>query len=363
MSTDKADKATFTSWKFDRLDEAMGDPKLTPAARVIAYWIMKHVNGHTLIGRVGLRTLMRESGFGVDTTDRGIKQLVAHGYFEKTPGNQGRGGAGNESQYRPLKKSPTIGAFKESDDRTLADEKESYFAEKRVRFCVEKSPTIGAVHLEHLKEHLDSCAVAVATRTECDDGNGEGVQTIERLKNGQADCSAGEEWLPPERPTYGARENLKRAWIRGEITEPEYWKRIGILDAKLGRGEMAFQQTVADLTPVKSPPIVPARVPDHPRKPKCSPHYSDEFQRFWDSYPKRDGANPKSPAQKKFTGALKSGVPLETILAGARGYRAECDRKGNTGTQYVAQAITWLNQQRWGDYQPAPEPPKRPKLP
>jgi DNA-binding transcriptional MocR family regulator len=157
MATDKADKATFTSWKFDRLDEAMGDQSLTPAARVMAYWIMKHVNQHTQDAHVGLRCLMRESGFGVDTTTRAIDQLVAHGYFEKTPGKQGRGGRGNESRYRPLEKSSTIGPFggeKESDDRTLSTdarvEKESDFTKERVRFCVEKSPTIGTEHLEHL---------------------------------------------------------------------------------------------------------------------------------------------------------------------------------------------------------------------
>jgi hypothetical protein len=103
--------------------------------------------------------------------------------------------------------------------------------------------------------------------------------------------------------------------------------------------------------------------PARPLKAKRGSDYDEAFQKFWEVYPKRDGANPKTPAAKKFAGALKSSVPLETILAGARGYRAECDRKGKTGTEFVAHATTWLSQSRWDDYQPPPEPPRRAPLP
>lgn len=79
----------------------------------------------------------------------------------------------------------------------------------------------------------------------------------------------------------------------------------------------------------------------------------DPFEDFWKSYPRRDGANPKAPARKKFLAAVKSGADPQTIIAGARRYAAECQSKQQIGTPYVAQAITWLNQQRWGDYQPS----------
>lgn len=73
-----------------------------------------------------------------------------------------------------------------------------------------------------------------------------------------------------------------------------------------------------------------------------------EFETFWQAYPKRDGANPKAPALKKFTAAVKSGVDPAAIVAGAASYaNAEQNR---VGTPYIAQAVTWLSQHRWEDY-------------
>jgi hypothetical protein len=87
---------------------------------------------------------------------------------------------------------------------------------------------------------------------------------------------------------------------------------------------------------------------------------ADRFEDFWKAYPKRDGANPKTPARKKFIAAIKSGAEADAIIAGARAYdRAETE-KGNVGTPYIAQAVTWLSQRRWEDYAPAPVPNSSP---
>jgi uncharacterized protein YdaU (DUF1376 family) len=78
----------------------------------------------------------------------------------------------------------------------------------------------------------------------------------------------------------------------------------------------------------------------------------DEFQdRFWKAYPSRgDASNPKAPALEKFARAVKGGADPEAIIAAAQRY-AEVERKaGRLGTEKVAQALTWLNQRRWGDY-------------
>jgi hypothetical protein len=112
---------------------------------------------------------------------------------------------------------------------------------------------------------------------------------------------------------------------------------------------MAIQGGQSSLPSQTSPPMVPRQAPE-------------AFDRFWAAYPKRDGANPKHPASKKFLALVKSGIDVEAIVAGANGYRAECDRKQQTGTPYVAMATTWLNQHRWEDYQRVIEPPKR-KIP
>jgi len=91
------------------------------------------------------------------------------------------------------------------------------------------------------------------------------------------------------------------------------------------------------------------------------PAVEQAFEEFWRAYPKRDGANPRAPAAKKFAAALKAGCQSEEIVAGARAYRSACDAGKLTGTPMVAQAITWLNQQRWSDYQAQPPPEAEPE--
>jgi hypothetical protein len=95
----------------------------------------------------------------------------------------------------------------------------------------------------------------------------------------------------------------------------------------------------------------------------------DPFEDFWKIYPKRDGANPKAPARKKYLAALKAGASSEDILAATKRFAEEARSKGQIGTPYVPQAITWLNQQRWGDYPPlrvivsGPPQPPDPSMP
>ena len=76
-----------------------------------------------------------------------------------------------------------------------------------------------------------------------------------------------------------------------------------------------------------------------------------EFDEFWKTYPRRRGSNPKQPARKKFDQIVTSGTSAATILTGATNYAAEIRRDGKEKTQFVAQAITWLNQSRYDDYQ------------
>jgi hypothetical protein len=76
----------------------------------------------------------------------------------------------------------------------------------------------------------------------------------------------------------------------------------------------------------------------------------EPFENFWRVYPRRDGANPKAPARKKFFAVVKSGTDPAGIISAASRYSAEAKAKQQVGTPYVAQAVTWLNQQRWEDY-------------
>ena len=74
----------------------------------------------------------------------------------------------------------------------------------------------------------------------------------------------------------------------------------------------------------------------------------EAFEEFWKSYPRRLGANPKSPAQKVFDGLVRSGVDPQAIIAGAKACATQ-DRD-KIGTPYIPQAVKWLRDRRWEDY-------------
>lgn len=79
----------------------------------------------------------------------------------------------------------------------------------------------------------------------------------------------------------------------------------------------------------------------------------DWFERVWQALPKRDGANPKGPARNRFRAKCKVAEPAD-ILRGAELTRRRCDERGETGTRFAPQAVTWLNQERWKDELEAP---------
>ncbi len=74
----------------------------------------------------------------------------------------------------------------------------------------------------------------------------------------------------------------------------------------------------------------------------------DEFEEFWKAYPTRDGANPKTPAEKLFLAAVKAGTPATEIIQGAR--NCAVTESKNVGTPYIPQAVNWLRDKRWNDY-------------
>jgi hypothetical protein len=81
-----------------------------------------------------------------------------------------------------------------------------------------------------------------------------------------------------------------------------------------------------------------------------APSSSDAFKRFKAAYPRRDGANPWQPAEKKFNALVKTGVDPETMIRAASELAREEGARGNVGTKFIPQALTWLNQQRFQDY-------------
>lgn len=81
------------------------------------------------------------------------------------------------------------------------------------------------------------------------------------------------------------------------------------------------------------------------------PGVSSFFDEFWKCYPKRGGPNPRKPARQAFVAAIEAGHDPPKIIAGLRGYVNDLRKNKQEGTRYVAQAVTWLNECRWEDYQ------------
>lgn len=72
------------------------------------------------------------------------------------------------------------------------------------------------------------------------------------------------------------------------------------------------------------------------------------FEDFWDAYPKRDGSADRKGAVKAFRTALKR-ASLETILDGTEHFCAAMKARGKAGTEFIPQARTWLNGDRWNE--------------
>jgi hypothetical protein len=77
---------------------------------------------------------------------------------------------------------------------------------------------------------------------------------------------------------------------------------------------------------------------------------NDCFNEFWQAYPRRDGPNPRAPAEQKFVALVKAGVDPAMLIAAVKKLAADEAVKGNIGSRFIPQALTWLSQQRWADH-------------
>lgn len=81
-----------------------------------------------------------------------------------------------------------------------------------------------------------------------------------------------------------------------------------------------------------------------------APEASDSFEEFWKAFPRRDGPNPRKPAEQKFNALVKTGVDPAIMLAAVKQLAIDEGKRGQIGTRYIPQTVTWLNQQRWTDH-------------
>jgi hypothetical protein len=106
-------------------------------------------------------------------------------------------------------------------------------------------------------------------------------------------------------------------------------------------------------SPESSSPTTNVRSVGKPTRPAAD----DRFEEFWKAYPHRgEASDPKKPAKEKFERAVKRGADPAAIIAGAKRFADIERRAGRAGTEKCAQAVTWLNQERWNAYAASAEP-------
>jgi hypothetical protein len=147
-------------------------------------------------------------------------------------------------------------------------------------------------------------------------------------------------------------------WVSGRInaTEPVD------LNLLVSRGFILLDQVVHEAEQVASKPPsecltreegqtqdIEKRKEEIPTPAKPQARSNEAFDRFKAAFPRRDGANPWQPAEKKFGALVKTGVDPEVMITAAAALAREEGARGNTGTKFIPQAITWLNQQRFQD--------------
>ena len=98
--------------------------------------------------------------------------------------------------------------------------------------------------------------------------------------------------------------------------------------------------------PVNEPIAVGASADESVRVRSNRPEYSPEFEQAWLAYPKRAGGNSKSAAFKAWKARLNEGVNPETMLEGVKRYAGWVSAMGNSGTQFVKQAVTFFGPDR-----------------
>lgn len=102
------------------------------------------------------------------------------------------------------------------------------------------------------------------------------------------------------------------------------------------------QDTDTDTEEDKEKPLVPSG--------DDTSAYSAEFERFWKSYPKREGGNPKKTAWKAWKARIRAGVSADDLIAAASRYADQMRAKGSEGTNFVKQASTFLGpDEHWSE--------------
>lgn len=121
-----------------------------------------------------------------------------------------------------------------------------------------------------------------------------------------------------------------------------------IIDQELQEAEQVASKSLAECLPREREETEESREETDSRSKPTEP--ASRFDEFWQCFPRRDGPNPRKPAEQKFNALVKTGVDPQIMIDAARKLAADEQKRGNIGTRFIAQAATWLNQTRWIDH-------------
>jgi len=79
---------------------------------------------------------------------------------------------------------------------------------------------------------------------------------------------------------------------------------------------------------------------------KPQPHYPPDFERVWQEYPRRAGANPKRAGFSAWHARRREGVSPDVMLEGVRRYVNFLQATGKAGTEFVQRASTFFGPDR-----------------
>lgn len=78
--------------------------------------------------------------------------------------------------------------------------------------------------------------------------------------------------------------------------------------------------------------------------------YSEQFERFRQAYPKRDGGQDWPKASEAFERFVRDGVDPEDIIRAAGIYAEDCRRRGKEGSEFVKQAVSFVRGRLWPEW-------------
>jgi hypothetical protein len=133
-------------------------------------------------------------------------------------------------------------------------------------------------------------------------------------------------------------------------------KRAGNAERQRRFRERNARNASSRVTACDTPSPSSPHTPQLPLTPNSEPDGSESdgsgFDEVRAAYPRRDGDDPRKPAERAYRAALKRGATPAGLLEAARRYAAQHPEP----TRFIPRMSTWLSEDRWKDVAPAAVP-------